>query len=120
MTLHLRLLNIQRALNSQLGHREFYCTYLRNKPVHIEAWENSNLLRKVQRRQHKKELYIYIMNFQLSLTLLSFNFVKIKNGLQTYQNASFKGTHTFPPPKKVHGEIAFGISKKAISGGLVT
>lgn len=38
------------------------------------------------------------MNFQLSLTLLSFNFVKIKNGLQTYQNASFKGTHTFPPP----------------------
>lgn len=24
------------------------------------------------------------------------------------------------PPKKVHGEIAFGISKKAISGGLVT
>lgn len=38
------------------------------------------------------------MNFQLSLTLLSFNFVKIKNGLQTYQNASFKGTQTFPPP----------------------
>lgn len=66
------------------------------------------------------------MNFQLTLTLLTFNFVKIKNGLQTYQNASFKGTQTFPPPppslppKKVHGEIAFGISKKAISGGLVT
>lgn len=64
------------------------------------------------------------MNFQLSLTLLTFNFVKIKNGLQTYQNASFKGTQTFPPPslppKKVHGEIAFGISKKAISGRLVT
>lgn len=64
------------------------------------------------------------MNFQLSLTLLTFNFVKIKNGLQTYQNASFKGTHTFPPPPpsppKKHGEIAFGISKKAISGGLVT
>lgn len=63
------------------------------------------------------------MNFQLSLTLLTFNFVKIKNGLQTYQNASFKGTQTFPPPlplQKVHGEIAFGISKKAISGGLVT
>lgn len=62
------------------------------------------------------------MNFQLSLTLLSFNFVKIKNGLQTYQNASFKGTQISPPlpPKKVQGEIAFGISKKAKSGGLVT
>lgn len=61
------------------------------------------------------------MNFQLSLTLLSFNFVKIKNGLQTYQNASFKGTQISPSPqKKVQGEIAFGISKKAISGGLVT
>lgn len=61
------------------------------------------------------------MNFQLSLTLLTFNFVKIKNGLQTYQNASFKGTQISPSPqKKVQGEIAFGISKKAKSGGLVT
>lgn len=61
------------------------------------------------------------MNFQLSLTLLTFNFVKIKNGLQTYQNASFKGTQiSTSPPQKVQGEIAFGISKKAISGGLVT
>lgn len=37
------------------------------------------------------------------MTLLTFNFVKIKNGLQTYQNASFKGTQTsphLPPPQK--------------------
>lgn len=69
--------------------------------MHIQAWENSNLLRKVQRRQHKKELYIYIMNFQLSLTLLTFNFVKMDfKHIKMHLLKEHKHSPPLPPPQK--------------------